>query len=60
MHILGLVGKFVLDHTKLVVEWARWARAEVERWPDVGGATPSPEAVEAFRAALASRPPTGL
>lgn len=54
IHILGLVGKFVLDQTNLVAEWARWARAEVERWPAVGEAEVSPEVVEAFRAALAA------
>lgn len=53
IHILGLVGKFVLDQTNLVGDWARWARAEVERWPDIGQAEVSPEAVEAFQAALA-------
>jgi hypothetical protein len=47
----------VLDQTNLVAGWARWARAEVERWPDVGEAEVSPEAVEAFRAALAEREP---
>ena len=35
VHILGLVGRFTLDHTALVAGWARWARAEIERWPDV-------------------------
>jgi DNA-binding PadR family transcriptional regulator len=54
IHILGLVGKFVLDQTNLVADWARWARAGVECWPDVGQAKVSPEAVEAFRIALAS------
>jgi DNA-binding PadR family transcriptional regulator len=57
IHILGLVGKFVLDQTTLVADWARWARAEVERWPDVGEAEASPEAVEAFRTGLASTGP---
>jgi DNA-binding PadR family transcriptional regulator len=38
LHILGLVGRFTLDHTALLAEWARWARAEVERWADVGTA----------------------
>ncbi len=55
VHILGLVGKFVLDQTNLVAGWARWARAEVERWPDVAGAPPSPEAVDAFHTALTQR-----
>ena len=54
IHILGLVGKFVLDQTNLVADWARWARAEVDRWPDVGGAEVSPGVVEAFRAGLAA------
>ncbi|MGH9042131.1 MAG: PadR family transcriptional regulator [Acidimicrobiia bacterium] len=57
IHILGLVGKFVLDHTNLVAEWARWARTEVEGWPDVDRAPASAEAVEAFRAALARTNP---
>jgi DNA-binding PadR family transcriptional regulator len=53
MHILGLIGRFTLDHTALVAEWARWARAEVEQWPDVGTAEVSPDVVKAFEAALA-------
>ncbi len=53
IHILGLVGPFTLDHTTLVAEWARWARAEIERWPAVGSAEVSPEVVRAFEAALA-------
>ena len=53
IHILGLVGRFTLDHTALVAEWARWARAEVERWPGVDSAEVSPEVVRAFEAALA-------
>ena len=58
IHILGLVGKFVLDQTNLVADWARWARAEVDRWPDVGEAEVSPDVVEAFRAALEAEPAT--
>ncbi|MGH8993652.1 MAG: PadR family transcriptional regulator [Acidimicrobiia bacterium] len=57
VHILGLVGKFVLDQTALVAEWARWARAEVEHWPDVTAAPASPEAVEAFSARLSDPRP---
>ena len=53
LHILGLIGRFTLDHTALVAEWARWARAEVEQWPDVGTAEVSPEVVRAFEEALA-------
>jgi len=56
-NILGLVGRFTLDHTALLIEWARWARAEVERWPDVGTAEVSPEVVRAFEAAMAEAAP---
>jgi DNA-binding PadR family transcriptional regulator len=56
LHILGLVGRFTLDHTALLMEWARWARAEVERWPDVGTAEVSPEVVRAFEAAVRELP----
>jgi hypothetical protein len=52
IHILGLVGRFTLDHTALVADWARWARAEIERWPDVASGEVSPEVVRAFEAAL--------
>jgi PadR family transcriptional regulator AphA len=55
IHILGLVGRFTLDQTALLAEWARWARAEVEQWPDVGTAEVSPDVVRAFEAALAER-----
>lgn len=53
LHILGLVGRFTLDHTALLAEWARWARAEVERWPDVGTGEVSPDVVRDFEAAVA-------
>ena len=51
LHILALVGRFTLDHTALVVDWARWARAEVERWPDVHSGEVSPEVLRAFEMA---------
>jgi PadR family transcriptional regulator AphA len=53
IHILGLVGRFTLDHTALLAEWARWARSEVEQWPETGNAEVSPDVVRAFEAALA-------
>lgn len=58
LHILGLVGRFTLDHTALLAEWARWARSEVEQWPDVaaGAAPVSPEVVRAFEAAVRELP----
>jgi PadR family transcriptional regulator AphA len=51
LHILALVGRFTLDHTALVVDWARWARAEVDRWPDVHSGEVSPEVLRAFETA---------
>lgn len=53
IHILALVGRFTLDHTALVAEWARWARAEIERWPDVDSGEVSPDVTRAFETALA-------
>ena len=52
IHILGLVGRFTLDHTALVAGWARWARAEVERWPDVARRRGQPRGGRAFRKTL--------
>lgn len=52
-HVLALFGRFTLSHTALLIDWARWARAEVEGWPDVATAEPSPEVLQAFEAALA-------
>ncbi|HVW31628.1 MAG TPA: PadR family transcriptional regulator [Acidimicrobiia bacterium] len=57
VHILGLVGRFTLDHTALLIGWARWARAEVERWPDTRTGEVSADVVAAFEAALAETPP---
>ncbi|HZQ78683.1 MAG TPA: PadR family transcriptional regulator [Acidimicrobiia bacterium] len=50
LHILAVLGRFTLDHTALVAEWARWARAEVEGWPDVRRGEASPEVVRTFEA----------
>jgi PadR family transcriptional regulator, regulatory protein AphA len=51
--ILALLGRFTLDHTTLVADWARWARSEVERWPAVDAGMVSEDVVRAFEAALA-------
>ena len=53
VHILGLIGRFTLDHTALVAGWARWARAEIAGWPDVDSGEVSPEVVRDIEAALA-------
>lgn len=52
VHILGLVGRFTLDQTALLIEWSRWARSEVERWPDVRTGDVSADVVAAFEDAL--------
>ena len=57
LHILALVGRFTLDHTALVAGWARWARAEIEGWPDVDSGEVSPDVVRDFEAALAELAP---
>ncbi len=51
--ILALLGRFTLDHTAVMAEWARWARSEVQGWPDVRTGTVSPDVVRAFEAAVA-------
>jgi DNA-binding PadR family transcriptional regulator len=56
IHILAVLGRFTLDHTALVAEWARWARAEVEGWPDTGTGEVSPEVIRAFEEALRLQP----
>ena len=56
IHLLALMGKFTLEHTALVAEWARWARTEVEGWSGVTGEPPSPEVVAAYREARAESP----
>lgn len=53
LHILALVGRFTLDHTALLIDWARWARAEVQAWPDVGSGDVSAEVARAFERAAA-------
>ena len=53
IHILGLVGRFTLDHTALVADWARWARAEVEQWDGVDSGEVSPTVRRAFEVAVA-------
>lgn len=56
-HILALAGKFVLEHSALMAEWARWAQTEVEGWPGVDAAPVSPAVRAMFEAALGPRAP---
>lgn len=41
-HVNALVFDFLGAYTRMCAEWAQWAMAEVEQWPDVA---PSPEAI---------------
>ena len=63
IHILGLVGRFILFYTELLAEWARFAQDEVDRWPAVTAAPVSPEVRGLFEAAVsrvtASLPESG-
>ncbi len=34
LHVSGLAWRFLHDHFGMVRDWARWAPAEVETWPD--------------------------
>jgi len=34
LHVSGLAWRFMHDHFRTVRDWARWALAEVETWPD--------------------------
>jgi DNA-binding PadR family transcriptional regulator len=56
LHILALLGQFMLAHTTLMAEWAAWARGEVETWPAVDSAPVSSGAVASFEKVLAEGP----
>ena len=55
LHILALLGEFMLAHTTLMAEWAGWARGEVESWPAVDEAPVSSAARASFEKAIAER-----
>ena len=46
-----LTGKFILDFTALLEDWARWAEVEVAKWPDVDPVDAVPMAWDALREA---------
>jgi DNA-binding PadR family transcriptional regulator len=48
LHVNALGGRFVLEYAAALERWARWAEAEVQRWPDT-----TPAAVRRGRVALA-------
>jgi DNA-binding PadR family transcriptional regulator len=49
LHIIALIGRFLLSLTALYEEWARWAETSVESWPDVGRIRDRELAMETFR-----------
>lgn len=36
-HVVGVTSRLYYDHYAAMIEWARWARAEVEQWPAADG-----------------------
>jgi len=51
LHLIVLTGKFILDFTALLEDWARWAEVEVAKWPDVDPVDAVPMAWDALREA---------
>lgn len=35
--MVGVTSRLYYDHYAAMIEWARWARAEVEQWPAADG-----------------------
>jgi PadR family transcriptional regulator AphA len=48
LHLIALVGKFIIEHLAHLERWADWAEEQVQGWPDVGPATRVPVPVEVF------------
>jgi PadR family transcriptional regulator, regulatory protein AphA len=42
LHIIALIGRLNHGYVALIDEWARWARSEVETWPDTKIGPPTP------------------
>jgi len=38
-HVVGVASRLYYDHYAAMIDWARWARAEVDQWPAADGAT---------------------
>jgi PadR family transcriptional regulator AphA len=51
LHIIGMAGKFVVDYSRMLEGWARWAESQLDRWPDFGPLPPE-TATEEFRVVL--------
>jgi PadR family transcriptional regulator AphA len=53
LHVIALTTRFLAEYIVMLRDWAAWAEAEVETWPDTSflQAAP-PEAVERYRAII--------
>lgn len=51
LHVIGMAGKFVVDYSRMLDEWARWAEKQLDKWPDFGPLPPE-TAIEELRAVL--------
>ena len=54
---LILTGKFLDDFDEMIGNWATWATAEVEKWPDIERAEPNLVALEAMAQRTQHAPP---
>ncbi len=54
LHIGSLIGRFLFEHAQTIADWASWARAHVDEWPETGpGAAVLGEQVQQENARLA-------
>lgn len=51
LHIIGMAGKFVVDYSRMLDQWSRWAESQLDRWPEFGPLPPE-TATDEFRAVL--------
>jgi DNA-binding PadR family transcriptional regulator len=54
MHVISVGYPLIVDFTTLVLRWARWARAEIKRWPP--DASSGPVLWDVFKRAAGSDP----
>jgi DNA-binding PadR family transcriptional regulator len=42
LHLIALTGRFLIDYTTLLSDWADWAQGHVDSWPSVKSASEVP------------------
>jgi PadR family transcriptional regulator AphA len=52
LHLIALNGRFLLDFSGLLRDWARWAEEEVVSWPDVAPLPDRSRGMAIFRGVL--------